>query len=589
MELNRRQLFRLGAASAAVLAFPAGATTPARAATPAGLSRFTEPLPTMADLGVLDATAGAATLRTAGTLHRYHADLPPTPSLAYQGAGGQTCLGPVVVARRGVPFDLTVVDGLTGHPLAGAIDTSLVQDAISAGLLPGPADQDRTAPRTALHLHGGNTAADSDGGPLDTVPHGGARTHHYDNAQAATALWYHDHAMATGRLNVLAGLAGLYLLRDDDDPGDGSRLPGGPYEVPLLLQDRSFADDGSLAYPVASVPGSPRTWVPEFFGDVSTVNGRAWPTLGVDRGRYRFRIVNAANSRFYRLRFLRDAAALPFWQIGTDGGLLDAPVPLDVVTLGPGERADLVVDFSDLPPGTDVVLGNDAPAPYRSGAPGDTGGPALPEVMRFTVGEQVGTAPALPARLRAVPVTRLEGLPVAATRTMTLVHAMDMAGGPMMALLNNRTFASADYTTAPVAADTVEQWEFVNGTGVAHPIHLHYTQFQVLDRQQADVRSYSADTYGPGQPMPDTGPYPPPPATPYLLGRPRPPAAEERGWKDTVVALPGEVTRIRVPFGAGAAGGAPLAMGSTFRGEYVWHCHLLEHEDNEMMQRFVVR
>ncbi|RBY82463.1 hypothetical protein DQ238_03990 [Geodermatophilus sp. TF02-6] len=577
MHLTRRQLFQVGAASAAALALPV-ATAPLRPVSAAVPGKFTELLPTTADLGVLDATGGGSgTLRMVNARHSFSADLPATPTFAYQGAqGGQTYLGPVVVARRGVPFDLTLVNALGAHPLAAAVDPTLVQEAIDDGMLDGTATQDRTAPRSVLHRHGGTTAPQYDGGPMDFIRPGGSTLYHYDNAQASAGLWYHDHTMQTNRLNLYAGLAGVYLLRDDDDPGDGSRLPGGPYEVPLLIQDRSFAADGTLVYPTG--------WVPMSFGDVATVNGKAWPTTTVDRSRYRFRVVNASNSRFYRLRFLRAGSALPFWQIGSDGGLLDAPVQTDVVLIAPGERADLVVDFTELAPGTTVVLGNDAPAPYPFG--GD--GPALPEIMQFTVGTATGSAPPLPASLRATPVTRLAGRPVAATRTMTLVEAPD-AQGRSMPLLNNRYFASDDYTTTPVAADSLEQWELVNATGDAHPIHLHYVQFQVLDRQAVDVRGYGTATYGQGRLVAGTGPYPPPPVTPYLQGQPRQPAANERGWKDTVVALPGEVTRILVPFGAGAAGGAPLAMGSTYRGEYVWHCHILEHEDHDMMQRYLVQ
>jgi FtsP/CotA-like multicopper oxidase with cupredoxin domain len=157
-------------------------------------------------------------------------------------------------------------------------------------------------------------------------------------------------------------------------------------------------------------------------------------------------------------------------------------------------------------------------------------------------------------------------------------------------LLNNRAFHSTDYQSAPIGRDTLEQWDLVNLTGDAHPIHLHFTQFQVLDLQRVDVEGYEQAVYGEEPLVPGSGPYDPPginpPVTPFLVGQPKPPPNNERGWKDTVVAMPGQVTRILVPFGAGAAGGAPIAIGSSYTGDYVWHCHILEHEDNDMMQRY---
>jgi spore coat protein A len=590
MSITRRHLLQAGAAGVAALLLPAGTAGRARAAVPAGLTAFTTPLPTLADMGVIDATAGPATLRMVNASHTFHAALPPTPTFAYRVPGGaQTYLGPVVVARQGVPFDLTVVNELGPHPLAAAVDQGLIDDAVREGLLPAGTD-DRVAPRAALHLHGGNTAPEFDGGPLDTVAAGGSFTYRYGNTQEAAGLWYHDHALAITRLNVYAGLASGYLIRNADDPGDGSVLPPPPYEVPLILQDRAFDADGTFSYPPNMNPTTPRPWAPEFFGDVATVNGAVWPDLAVDRGLYRFRIYNGSNARFYNLRFLIGTAALPVRQIGTDGGLLDAPVPLTKLLLGPGERADVVVDFAALAPGTTVLLDNDARTPFPSGPrAGRRGGVPLRQLMRFSVGAGAGFTTPLPARLRTTPLTRLAGLPRTATRTMTFVEILDPAGAPLTALLNNRTFGSGDFAATPVAADGLELWELVNTTADAHPIHLHLTQFQVLERQKLDAAGYLAAVYGPGPVVPGTGPYPPPPPTPFLRGNAKPPAANEAGWKDTVVAMPGEVTRIVVPFGAGAAGGAPLAIGATFTGQYVWHCHILEHEDNDMMQRYVVQ
>ena len=393
---------------------------------------------------------------------------------------------------------------------------------------------------------------------------------------------------------MYAGLAGGYLVRNADDPGDGSVLPAPPFEVPLVIQDRMFRPDGTLDYPPNMNPTTPRPWAPEFFGDVATVNGKAWPNLDVRQGKYRFRVYNGSNARFYNLKFVVGGHGTTFFQIGTDGGLLDAPVRLNSLLLGPGERADVVVDFAGLAPGTRVTLTNNARSPFPAGPTAEAvGGVPLRQIMRFTVtaGGKPWTAP-LPGRLRATPITRLADHVTAATvtRNMTLVEVLDEADAPLMALLNNRTFDSTDYQSVPVQSDALERWELINLTGDAHPIHLHFTQFQLLNRQRIDAEGYLVATYGDDDVVPGSGSYTAPQVnpsvTPYLVGQPRPAPANQRGWKDTVVAMPGEVTRILVPFGAGAAGGKPLAIGASHTGDYVWHCHILEHEDNDMMQHY---
>jgi spore coat protein A len=594
MQLSRRQLLQAGAvAGAGILVHPDAALAARTVAGQAGpLTMFSEQLPTLAELGVLDLRAGGATeLWMRNAEHSFHSQLGPTNTFTYRAAGAsQTYLGPVIIAQRGTPFALTVHNQLGAHPLAFAVDTELVP----------PGSDDATAPRTSTHLHGGNTRPGSDGGPEQVFSPDSSYTYHYDNTQDAAGLWYHDHALGITRLNVYAGLASGYLIRDAPGPsgtgidtGDGTHLPPPPYEVPLVIQDRMFNPDGSFAYPpnpeLTDSDGTPRPWAPEFFGDVATVNGKCWPNLDVDRGKYRFRVFNGSNARFYNLKFLAGGNALTFSQIGTDGGLLDTPAKLNKLVLGPGERADLVVDFAGLPAGSKVVLSNNAPTPYPDGpVSAKQGGVPLREIMQFTVQSRAGYTAPLPAQLRDEPMTRLAGFSTAASRQMALVEVLNTAGIPIMALLNNRPFHSTDITE--VEGDTLEEWELINTTVDAHPIHLHFTQFQVLNRQRFDVGKYLAATgyVDPGTGLVTPGQGGSVPVTPFLIGRPTGAPANERGWKDTVVSMPGEVTRIRVPFGAGAAGGAPLAIGSSFKGEYVWHCHILEHEDNDMMQRFVI-
>jgi FtsP/CotA-like multicopper oxidase with cupredoxin domain len=583
MELTRRNLLGAGAAVGAGLLLPLNLKTAANAAVPVGVTPFTEQLPTLAELGVIDATGGGtATVRMVNATHRFHKAIANTPTFAYRSAGGaQDYLGPVIVAKKNVPFDLTVKNDLGAHPLASAIDYGI--DGVQT--------TDATAPRAAVHLHGGNTDPASDGDPLDFFGHGASKTYHYGNTQEAAGLWYHDHALGITRLNVLAGLAGGYLVRDANDPGDGTLLPAPPYEVPLVVQDRMFNTDGTLAYPGNENEGTSRPWVPEFFGDVATVNGKAWPELAVARGKYRFRVYNGSQARFYNFRLMHGRSALGFFQIGTDGGLLDRPVRLNKLLLAPGERADLVVDFEHLSPGAKVIVTNDAPAPYPDG---DLD---LPQIMRFTVTGARGWTKVLTTatnlRSRTAPITRLAGRRVDCTRRVSLVEVHNEFDSPLMVLMNNRAFMD-ETGNMTVKSNSLEQWEFINTTVDAHPMHLHFAQFQVLNRQSFDADGYAiAAGYLEADGVTSTGPgagiFPPPPVDKFLIrGSRQAPAANELGWKDTIVCPPGQVTRISVPFGPNAVPGKPMAIGAAHTGRYVSHCHILEHEENDMMMRYSI-
>jgi len=590
MEITRRSLLGASAAVGAGVLLPLPLTSAANAAVPTGVTPFTEQLPTLANLGVIDATAGgSATINMVNATHKFHTALAATPTFAYRATGGsQDYLGPVIVAKKDVPFDLTVVNNLGPHPLASVIDYGIM----------GAVPADATAPRAAVHLHGGNTDPASDGDPLDFFGHGVSKTYHYGNTQEAAGLWYHDHAVGITRLNVFAGLASGYLVRDANDPGDGSTgLPPAPaYEVPLILQDRMFNTDGTFNYPPNPEPVTPGggPWIPEFFGDVATVNGKAWPNLAVDRGKYRFRVYNGSQARFYNVKLKTSLGkVLPFFQIGSDGGLLNAPVLLNKMLLSPGERADLVVDFAALAVGTKVVLTNDANAPFPSGPTAvERDGVPLPQIMQFTVTSKVGWTAPLPShlRLRTAPVTRLAGVPVAATKNMTLVEVHNASGDPTMVLMNNMEFMPDD-NKMTVGTNTLEQWDLINTTVDAHPMHLHFTQFQLLNRQKFDAGRYLVAAYGvrpvgaPVWPVPNTGSSIP--VAPFLRGGVSTPAPNEQGWKDTIVVMPGEVTRIIVPFGASPAGVVgSMAIGKSHIGKYVSHCHILEHEENDMMMRF---
>lgn len=383
-----------------------------------------------------------------------------------------------------------------------------------------------------------------DGDPTATFPTPtnptNSFTYRYENTQEAAGIWYHDHAQGITGLNVYAGLASGYLIRNPDDDGSGSKLPPPPFEQPLIIQDRSFTSQCAFFYPPNQNPGTfGQPWAPESFGDVSTVNGKIWPNLNVTPGKYRFRVYNGSNARVYNFA-LKASKKGPqtIFQIGSDGGLLNAPFPLTSLLLTPGERADIVVDFAGLPVGTTVILTNDAAAPFPIGPTSvKRGGMPLPQIMQFSVVAGTAFTKPLPVTLRTNPIKPFAGQPLAATRSMDLVEIHNALGSPLMVLLNNRNFDLRDpitnaRTETRVKTDALEQWEIINTTVDAHPIHRHFTQFQVLNRQKFNATSYLAAAY-PGQvPLaPNTGPYPPPTVTPFLNGGPKPPPPTNWGGR----------------------------------------------------------
>jgi spore coat protein A, manganese oxidase len=391
------------------------------------------------------------------------------------------------------------------------------------------AEVDKPEVRTVVHLHGGKVPPASDGYPEDWYTPGKAAVYHYPNQQDAAALWYHDHALGITRLNVYAGLFGLFLVRDEFE--DGLDLPRGKYEIPLMLYDRSFDREAQLFYPVSGDPRSP--WVSEVFGDGILVNGKLFPYLEVEPRFYRFRVLNAANGRFFHLAFSSRAS---FYQIGTDLGLLARPVALESLLLAPGERADVLVDFS-AHQGDSLVLTSDSL-----------------RIMQFRVGQNVeGEKGSLPSILREV--ARLPEDSAAKTRILTLGEKDAITGMAEMMLLNNA------HWNMPISENpqlnSIEIWSLLNFTDDSHPIHLHGVRFQILDR-----RSFEPELYYHG-------------GTIHFIGAPVAPSPNEMGWKDTVQAHSGMVTRI-------------IAKFDGYPGRFVWHCHILEHEDNEMMRPYQI-
>jgi len=536
------------------------------------------------------------------------------------------------------------------------------------------------------HLHGAEVLSAFDGHPdawfspnaALTGPAFVSTTYNYVNTQEATTLWFHDHALGATRLNVYSGMAAFYLIRDGRDTGQPNNpigLPAGGFEQELLIADRQFDTQGQLLFPDGT-PGNNPTgingpppnpdvhpfWIPEFFGDVMVVNGKSWPYFEVQPRRYRLRFVNGSNARFLQMQLVESANHQPtatpgpdLWQIGSDGGLLNAPTDLDDasnpnaphVFLAPAERADVIVDFGGQAGKSFILVnGQGAFAPYPSGDPPDpnTSG----QVMEFRVNRPLSSTdtsfnPAAPQRpLRAAPIVDIKPADTHRapdkTRQLILVE-VEGAGGPEEVLLNNSHWDGVrDGTRTPIPGSvsngkglfatelprvgSTEVWEIANLTEDAHPIHIHLIQFQVINRQafrRDDYRvawdgsfpggTFQGVTYAPGNFIPGFGPplnYTTPNAVgalggnlafnPFLQGSPETPGASEGGWKDTLKVLPFEVTRIAVRWAptttsvAGVSAGInKFAFDPTTGGPgYVWHCHILDHEDNEMMRSYLV-
>jgi spore coat protein A len=478
------------------------------------------------------------------------------------------------------------------------------------------------------HVHGAHTTEESDGYPeawylpvANDIPKQyattgtfydyyaktyktkwdpGTASFSYPNDQRATTLWYHDHTLGMTRLNVYAGPAGFYLIRGgpDDvvlDSRDSSTaiLPGpvpvvgddplGEYgEIPIVTQDRSFDSNGNLFFPETRaffdefggpyIPGSPVSpiWNPEFFGNMMVVNGFTWPYLEVDPKRYRFRLLNGCNSRFLILQF--EDPAVEVWQIGAEGGFLPAPIRLNdypypgstgggaTVLLALAERADIIVDFSAAAGSSFRLLNIGPDEPFGGGEIGVDFDPSDPDstgqVMEFRVREGPVADPTTPPQYLQLPAITPVGT-TTNTRHLSLNEEVyEPADVPYAALLGTWDTGTGqpdpmlwmDPISENPALGAVEEWAIYNVTEDAHPIHIHLVQFEVLGREAIGGGPSVA---GSNDPLP-----------------------WETGFKDTVIAYPGEITRVKMRF--------------DYPGFYVWHCHIVDHEDNEMMRPYHV-
>ena len=577
--VNRRNLFRMGFYAAAgllsdrrlpaqampghsnmVMPAPVPQTVPADAKNggvpPAQLTSYVTPLsiPPV----IRPRPGDTLNVRISAFRHRAHRDLPLSTMWGYNGMWP----GPTFEVRKGEPFSVKWSNSLPNKHL-------LPIDYTIHG-----AGQNVPQVRTVTHVHGARVMPDSDGYPDAWVSPDGHRGTarpadpcHYPNDQAATALWYHDHAMGITRLNVYAGLAGFYLIRDPEE--DALNLPSGAYEIPLMIQDRSFAADGSLLYPPAP-QGTHPVWMQEFFGNTICVNGKAAPYLEVAPRKYRFRMVNGSNARFYHITLMpadpsgkpngKPADAPPFIQIGSDGGLLPEPLRTHYLILSPGERFDVVIDFSQHK-GLNFALINNAPAPYARG-----GEIVASDVMLFRVNQPLAGADESVVPDSLAPFPSLDPAHAVRERVLALAE-MDRSsdGYTMIGLLDQKHWD--DPISEDPKAGSTEIWSFANTTGDVHPIHLHLVQFQVLNRQPFDTQAYLQNRKL------------------VFTNIPMPPESNERpAWKDTVKTYAGYFTRVIARFDL--PNGIVAKPGDEFR--YVWHCHVLEHEDNEMMRPYKI-
>jgi len=517
--------------------------------------------------------------------------------------------------QQGSPITVTYVNQLTnaaGNPIPNRmpIDTTLdwANPGAVGGITPVP---------VVAHLHGGDSQYLSDGLPDAWETPDGQRgrlfgtPYTYENKQEAGTLWYHDHALGITRTNVYMGLAGFYILRDANENKlrvEGV-LPKHPYEVPVVIQDREFTGSRELFYPSGGKGLPKNSHLPEFFGRVILVNGQAWPKMNVEPRKYRLRMLNGSDSRFYDMRFEVFAPGapivpgtgtqVPILVVGNELGLLDTPAqpsldtPVDpgtgavrpgtpgVLPIGPGERYDVIADFTNVATGSRVVVTNSANSPYPNADPTDAG--LNDRLMAFDVTlarntaipnatVQIGTdlrpvsGPLPNPRTRRVPVRKIllfegtDGL----GRLQTMLGPVDP--DPVTGQQGTLTFK--DPITERPGVGTSEVWEFYNTTVDAHPMHMHLVDFRVLDRQTfTGTLTPKVNTDGSDGAILD-------PASIVKTGAALAVSAWESGKKDTVKLFPGEVTRVLVSFNR--------------PGEYVYHCHIRSHEDHEMMRPYQV-
>jgi len=542
---SRREFLQAGAVGGAALLLPWGISSrSAYAGGSPALTKFKDPLPIP---GVMQANlSGVYHVRMRQFKHELHSDLGAVTTVWGFGnaASGFSTPGPSFVVRA---EDVTRV--VWYNNLSSDIDARhfLRMDQSVLDYVHGATDNRKAV----VHLHGGHVSSFADGYPHASILPTQSVTYDYARQDRSATLWYHDHAIGNTARNVYMGLAGGFLVRDAQERAwiASGQLPDPRYEAPLVLQDRRISDTGRLAYP--------RRHDDTFFGDVMLVNGKAWPHLEVEPRKYRFRLLNGSNSRNYTLQLGSDSDSWVFQQIGTDGGFLAAPLSLRRITLTPGERADVIVDFAQPGMSSGVVLMNRDMDQMHMQAP------LIEEVMEFRVGgAAVSDDVTLPTTLASIVPLNTAG---AARRYFKLEDEYDPNVGDAMWHITGPTRSDTEHRfeipTHTVQNGSVEVWNWVNKSDMIHPMHIHLVQFQVLGRWQLDEDD-DGNPIGTGPNRVDEN---------------------EKGWKDTVRVGPLELVSVAARF----TGVANLGAGQTE--PFPFHCHVLEHEDHEMMRQYLLR
>ncbi|XP_019053771.1 PREDICTED: multicopper oxidase LPR1-like [Nelumbo nucifera] len=499
---------------------------------------------------------------------KFHRDLPVTTVFAFGTCPEEaTVPGPTIEAIQGVQTSVTWQNHLPeSHilPWDPTIPTAIPKN----GGVP-----------TVVHLHGGIHESQDDGHPdawftsnfRETGPTWSKATYTYPNIHHAGNFWYHDHAKGLTRVNLLAGLIGAYVI---SNPALDAKLnlPSGPeFDRHLMIFDRSFSRDGSLYMNYTGVvPSIHPQWQPEYFGHAIVVNGKAWPYLKVQRRKYRFRIINACNARYVSL-FLSNG--LSFTQVGSDGSYLPAPVQTQTVVLAPAEIADVIIDFSTSS-ATEAVLKNDAPYPYPVGSSVDQ---LNSVVMKFIIPPGNPTepdTPKIPSSLVSYRATAtVDG--AAKRRYIVFYEYTTPSGDPTHFLINGKKFT--DPVTETPKSGSTEVWDVINLTNDDHPLHMHLATFQAIKVQElVNLAQFNSCMTTNNDAVACN-------VASYVTGKLTEIPPTEKTWKNVVKIPPGNQTTVVVKFNL-VDTNSPYPFDPTGEPGYVYHCHILEHEDNVMIR-----
>jgi FtsP/CotA-like multicopper oxidase with cupredoxin domain len=507
---------------------------------------------------------------------KFHRDLPPTTVFAY-GASKETATvpGPTIESIQGIDTFVRWENHLPSqHFLPG--DRTLKTARAKHGGIP-----------SVVHLHGGIHEPESDGNSLawftagfgDTGPAWKKPRYHYNNIQHPGNLWYHDHALGLTRLNLLAGLIGAYVIRNPKVEKPLGLPSGREYDRNLIVFDRSFATDGSIYMnSTGNNPSIHPQWQPEYFGDAIIVNGKAWPYVKVKRRKYRFRIVNASNARFYRFA-LSNGLTMTF--VGSDSAYLPVPVSLKEFLLAPSEIADIVVDFNDSAT-EEATLTNDAAYPYPSGDPVDYLNSKVMKFLIETTTDALSSDQNRPARIpeKLIEYRRPRKKSVAHTRYVAMYEYESASGEPTHLFINGLPF-DAQVTETP-RQGTSEIWHVINLTEDNHPLHIHLGLFIVLEQTELlKMEEFKSCMQKKNNALRCD-------VEKHAKGKVMAAPAQERGWKNVFKMKPGHLTTIIVQFSLLDSQHSYPFNASAEPG-YVYHCHILDHEDNEMMRPLKIR